>query len=273
MKVLLVLFILLQKSFATSENKPLTCLNQSAACANVNAGSVTLAMDIKAVNSMLPDSLQLVPQPKFSKQGLHPVVFLFGQHSQYSISFTGKDHMLKNNYNEFILVVPFVREKNKSLVYWYFPKLYLNQDFPIQAGKPYGFNKFYEEIDVQFNNGHLSQMRVGNKIDIRLEKDGSIFQMLTHGGSAIATQMKIIHLPVIGFLPNGQKRCSQFYWSYLRSMLTPARVKISVTDQALPGISARTFDIRGIGATPEMNTLGGAFMKSRWHISLPKICD
>jgi hypothetical protein len=114
------------------------------------------------VQSLLPPDLELAPQ-QFCPQGYHPLLLMFNYthlESNSTLERIAQEYKLglNLNYNEFIVMLPFVQFKNSAVnegPYCFLPVLYLDSILAVLGGRIFWeFNKVlarFNTIGVNFN--------------------------------------------------------------------------------------------------------------------------
>lgn len=186
------------------------------------------------LTSLLPEELELAPQPFDVPAGQHPV-FIMGNDTDLHFNlFLEKVAQEQNiipdlKYDEFLCSIPYVQFKNKPLLgskgpYIFMPVLYLNNHIAVWGGRV-----FYE-----FNKEFMSIQKTDDTLII--ENEGTLVLQENFGKTGAPapaqsfpnfnTLSAIFELPTIEFGPYGYVK-SKYTMDYKNSEVQPGQIEIN----------------------------------------------
>jgi hypothetical protein len=219
------------------------------------------------VVKMLPNDLQLAAKKSTSQPDLHPVILLFGRQTQTKLVYPFWTPEAGDDYNELILLVPFVQRLNQQRWHNYVVRMYLDDDLAIQLGNDYyGLRKqkaAFEETDTRFS--------VTRDLIERFAFQPTETGAWMSDPDAEATldnypEMKqIAAMPVIGRPSWADYICSYFEWDFEGAQVR----SISGTSEFLQPFDTGMDSWVALG--PIANVTDGAWQleEFRWRIAFP----
>ena len=233
---------------------------------------VLTSLDSNFLQSLLPPQLVLAPQ-EYTPAGFHPLLLMYNYthlHSTDHLVQVAKQNNLelKLDYNEFILMLPFVQFKDTRVVsdtmYCYLPVLYLDSMLAVMGGRIFWeFNKemarfSVTEADFLISSEILDEAYFNSSF---LSAGGSVRARTIQNFDAI---IPILNLPVVEFGPEGY--VTSFYkMDYENANLTPSTASVfNSSCKYLPG-KASIF-----AESIEEKVLGAFNMNYDWELSWAK---
>lgn len=173
------------------------------------------------VAKVLPSGLQLAANESASLPDLHPVILLFGHQTETKLVYPFWTPEAGDDYNELILLVPFVQRLNHLRWHNYVVRMYLDNDDAIQIGNLYyGYFKQRAVLTEVAPTVTLSELDVTRSLQ-------TVFEWTAQnpsGGfvpstSAMATldnyqdAIEIMSMPLLGTLFGTAYICSYWDWN------------------------------------------------------------
>lgn len=227
---------------------------------------VSVAWPRSIASALLPPgwSLAAAAAPETST---HPILLLFGRQRDTAVLFAGMALPTDVDYDEAIVLVPFVRHRAGRLLHVFAPRMYSGDARATWSGNAhYGFGK---------RPGAIS--RLGRSLAVT-DRDGALVMSLTvhergawcrADATAVAPEVdalgRLAALPVVGRRGDGRDVASYFDWSFACAELRPVWGSVSVEHALAPG--------RGSVAPPDAAvTRGVEVRRLRWRLSWPEPC-
>ena len=231
---------------------------------------VVQAVDEAIVEGMLPDELELAPQ-SVTGDGKHPLMMLFGRQSGVRPDFMPE--AVGMNYDEFIVVLPFVQwraecKKKYRGPFAFMPRLYLDELFPTLLGWWYAYPK------------ELARMSSGDHYSV----DSLVFDRPILRGAFVPygpTQSPddfpnferlrpIFEIPLVGKLDLNPSpyRCSHMTFELERATAQACEATVDIMSPFLPGLVPGVYRTAGLDVEP----LGAFLLDVPWRLTLPFNC-
>lgn len=219
------------------------------------------------VAKVLPSGLQLAANESASLPDLHPVILLFGHQTETKLVYPFWTPEAGDDYNELILLVPFVQRLNHLRWHNYVVRMYLDDDLAIQLGNDYyGLRKqkaVFEETATRFA---VTRDLIERFEFLPTATGAWMSDPAAEASLANYPEMKqIAAMPVIGRPSWTEFICSYFEWDFAGTQVRA----ISGTSEFL-----QPFD-NGMDAWvalgPVANVTDGAWQLEnfRWRIAFP----
>lgn len=233
---------------------------------------VLTSLSSEFLQSLLPSQLILAPQ-NYSPEGSHPVMLMYNYtHLQSTEALSKIADMLglelRLNYNEFILMLPFVQFKNneeeKDNVYCYLPVLYLDSLLAVLGGRIFWeFNKEMARFKVSDTDVLISS-EIFNEPYFNSS-------FLTSGSPVPARSLPnfealvpILNLPVVEFGPEGYVT-SIYKMDYENASIIPSSASVlNHSSKYFPD------DASIFSQSIKENVLGAFNMNYNWELSWTK---
>jgi Acetoacetate decarboxylase (ADC) len=192
-----------------------------------------LQAEVQFLQALLPPDLELAPQ-QYTPAGYHPLLLMFNKtqlHTNDNLERIAKEYNLglNLNYNEFIVMLPYVQFKdasyNKDAPYCFLPVLYLDSLLAVLGGRV--FWEFNKEL-ARFTTDGV-EYRVASELT-----DTTLFYSTTYmSGVPVLDQQlgnfnaiaPILSLPVIEHGPYGYVS-SIYSVAYQNQYITPGSIQI-----------------------------------------------
>jgi hypothetical protein len=229
-------------------------------------------IDASLLQALLPSGLTLAEQP-FAPEGQHPLLLMFNEthleSNSYLNSFIESSNTELNlNYNEFIVMLPFVQFKDNALntdgPYCYLPVLYLDSLLAVLGGRIFWeFNKIMARFDVSPTNFSVGTEIMNHPLfnaDFSVAGDPVIGTSLPNFQDIIP----ILKLPVIEHGVYGYV-ASEYKIAYNGVEIIP--VNTSITNNSCKYLPFRTVQVPGIQQDP----MGAFSMTYNWELSFIKL--
>lgn len=232
-----------------------------------------LSVNAKVIQGLLPESMELAPQP-FARPGNHPVLIGFGL--QKNVHPKVGDHDLppvtSDSYLETAIIIPYVKYRGsfangdfRNGPFMYMPILYLDDLRAVWAGKAYGFPKKHEGMQETADGYLISSLKTSRPLAL------AQFMSASGLGSEFDRNFdsvtKMLNQPIIGTNLLGMV-CSSYNWNFAAAKVKPARMNFKLFEDFLPGLTPREESLNGIDLS-----LWGAFqIESHWTLTRPYSC-
>lgn len=186
------------------------------------------------LQSLLPPDLELAPQT-YCPPGTHPLLLMFNKtklESNSRLERIAQEYKLelKLDYNEFIVMLPYVQFKdkayNKEAPYCYLPVLYLDSILAVLGGRLFWeFNKKLAKFDVQGTNFNVNDELSGaNLFTSQFALDGQ--PVLDSRAPNFVSITPILQLPVIEHGPYGYVS-SIYTVGYQNQFISPSDMQLT----------------------------------------------
>jgi hypothetical protein len=217
------------------------------------------------VRQLLPDFLELAPQP-VAPPGLHPVLMFLGhQHAVRPMPFrvSGMDYL------EYILGVPYVRLTATDVHYRgpfaYMPRLFLDSAFAVLLGKLCGYAKQRSQIEATHNTYHVRNRSDNAPIlSGMFQPLGDAFEPIPDSRSGNALR-KLLEQPIIGDRLLGFTITTYLDFYLPWSKVQPAAAELTIHQAFLPGVVPHTYNVPAL----THDTLGACRLASHWRLYPP----
>lgn len=224
------------------------------------------------LQSLLPSHLVLAPQ-NYVPSGFHPLMLMYNYthlHSTDDLSTIAAKYNLelKLDYNEFILMLPFVRFRDSGIEpdtdFCFLPVLYLDSLLAVLGGRIFWeFNKEMARFNVT-EADFLISSEIGDEAYFNSTFTSAGSKVRASSVQNFDAIIPILNLPVIEFGAEGY--VTSFYKiDYENADLTPATASVfNSSSKYLPG-KASIFS-----ESIEENVLGAFNMNYNWELSWAK---
>jgi Acetoacetate decarboxylase (ADC) len=193
-----------------------------------------LQVTAEFAQSLLPPHLELAPQ-SYCPPGFHPLLLMFNKtqlQSNSTLERIAQEYKLglNLNYNEFIVMLPYVQftnsEYNEGAPYCYLPVLYLDSILAVLGGRIFWeFNKILAKFDVEgFNFNVYDEMNGTTLFTTQFAAEGA--PVLDSQVPNFETIAPILRLPVIEHGPYGYVS-SVYTVGYENEMITPGDMQLN----------------------------------------------
>ena len=172
--------------------------------------------------SVLPTTLELAP----NASDVHPVLYMIGHLADTYWEIDGVDVIKGAEYDEMILLVPFVRKRGGTLWHNYVVRMYLNHDLAIEIGNEYyAYNKTWGDIRSVPPRTFV-WTRDGTKMfETKLEiPEGESWQPSEDAEASLPNYkaiQTILSMPMVGATSDGTLLCSFFQLDYGLAQVVP----------------------------------------------------
>jgi hypothetical protein len=233
---------------------------------------VFLHLPRSEVAKVLPSDLQLAPRKLPSEPAVHPVILLFGHQTETKLVLPIGTPQVGDDYNELILLVPFVQGLDKQRWHNYVVRMYLDDDVAIQLGNDYyGLQK--KKAEFQETPARLSVTR--ELVEYFAFQPGAAGNWMSDATAQTtlanyAEMKEIAEMPVIGRPSWTSYICSYFEWSFANAEAG----SLSGTSTFLQQFDAGMAGWVALG--PVANVTDGAWQvrKIRWRMGYPPfLCE
>ena len=206
----------------------------------------------KDVAALLPPDVRLAANTT-STPHLHPVVFVFGEHSRGTLLFGGLAVPTGIAYFEFGMAIPFVEDRGGLGVY--VPRMYASWFPPVWSGNVhYGFAKRLARMGWHGSVFVVGSDAEGLLLHAAAEPAGGWSPGSGCGLPHFAALRETFSLPIVGRRDDGSLVRSFFDWGFDTAMVRPADSCISIDGPVLDGLAPRrchdapagTFEVRGM---------------------------
>jgi hypothetical protein len=188
------------------------------------------------VERLLPAELKLAVNTSAAPE-VHPVAFMFGVLRQTTILFGGLAIPTGVDYHEFLMAIPFVKQRRGRYLHTYMARMYSSVPTSVLVGNTYyGFSK------------SLARMQWQGPIFLVTSADGAL--LLTHmavedgQGSPpavnLASMRAALSLPIVGRKTDGSLICSYFGFDFSAGEVGAADACISIDAPIVAGLTPRT---------------------------------
>ncbi len=185
-------------------------------------------LDRPLVQAVLPPELKLAPNS--AAPGLHPVIYLYGRPTDTKWIVADTPILIGPNYQELMLLVPFVQESTGSMWHNYVVRMYLDDANAIWIGNL--FFAYAKEWGTMPNY------------------------------QAIQT---ILAMPIVGRRSSGQLVCSYFELNYANATVAPVQSSHEFLEPFVPGMSGWV----GLGTVSSVVNGAVAVRDLNWRIKQP----
>lgn len=229
-----------------------------------------------AVENVLPSDLELAVNTSAAFAHLHPVILMLGTQANTAWLFPWGSPAVGQNYQELILLVPFVQKTGKSRWHNYVVKMYLNDFVATVLGNQfYGYQKQMAAFDA-----------IGNDFNVYLqgiqmfESEAAPVDPWTPYATALPTfnnlsdALEIVSMPILGTLvlvPTKPYTCSYFEWD-----MTAAEIRkmSSSHDYNKPFVAPQMDPWVALGTLTSVSDGAFEVRKVQWRLAFPaKACS
>jgi hypothetical protein len=221
---------------------------------------------IALVQSWLPPELELMPQD-ISPPGFHPANLLFGLERHVDLNITA---LLPGfSYNEFGLVLPYVRWKNAPYAYngpfLYTPIIFVSEDIIAWGGDLiYGFPKRV----ATFSTAGASYSVMDQEVPMPYVQATFNEQATQPTPAARETITRLLQQPSVSKKANGEWFGSGFWWNIDTATLTDVKADGRIIKYLLPAVPDGEHLFAGDGTSQFAN--GAAYkIVTDWTLTLP----
>jgi hypothetical protein len=234
-----------------------------------------LQAEANFLQALLPPDLELAPQ-QYTPAGYHPLLLMFNKtqlHTNDNLERIAKEYNLglNLNYNEFIVMLPYVQFKdnsyNQGAPYCFLPVLYLDSLLAVLGGRI--FWEFNKEL-ARFNTLGIEYSVVSELTNTPLfysTTDMTGVPVLDEKLGNFNAIAPILNLPVIEYGPYGYVS-SIYSVDYQNQFITPG--SIQVINQSCKYFPSGTLNIPSI-QTQELGCFNLNYNWSLTYIKLIKI--
>ena len=233
------------------------------ASGHLEVTNVVLAPDVDVVKALLPAGLSLAPQT-LTPAGTHPVVLMFGQHSNVHPWFQPPSS--GGHYNEWIVATPCLEWRGNGLVKpcAYMSRLYLNSLYYVFLGWLYGYPKKLSKsmvtsssYDVRTFPGNQPRVSMTNALAGPVTPFPSM-----PGHEAIASVFELPFFQRLGPMP---WLASRMWFELETATVQPMSASFSINTGCAPGLPAMSQQVGSIASG-----IPGAFhLSCDWMLSRP----
>ncbi len=222
---------------------------------------------IELLKTWLPDELEPMPQ-RFSPEGMHPVNLLFGVESEVEVNWT---KMLPGvGYNEFGMVIPFIRWKNAKYAYngpfLYTPIIFVDKDLISFGGEVvYGFPKRI----ANFSISETSYAVLDNSWPSDYARTSIDTTNNACSDDARLSITNLLQQPSVSQKADGSFSSSGFWWNLNTGTMVDANMKGQIIRYLLPGVPDGVRPFEGYGTSDFKK--GAAYqLVTDWTLTLPR---
>jgi hypothetical protein len=217
------------------------------------------------VEAVIPPELKLAQNSV--APALHPVIFLFGHPVNTSWIIANTPILIGPNYQELMLLVPFVQEKTGTLWHNYVVRMYLDDPNAIWIGNV--FFAYAKEPGTSQETGTEVSEFAGSvqMFHANIQPSGpsqSSAQAETTIPNYQAIQT-ILSMPIVGRRASGELVCSYFELTYTSAMVTPVQSSHEFLQPFVSGMSGWT----GLGTLSSVANGAVAVQDLNWRIRQP----
>lgn len=219
---------------------------------------------IELVCSWLPPELEVMPQ-QFSPEGFHPVNLLFGQESH-----VGLDGIGIMSYNEFGMVIPFIRWKNAKYAYngpfLFTPCIFVDKDLISFGGEVvYGFPKRI----AKFSISDTSYTVMDNSWPSDYARTTLDTTNTACSDEARLAITNLLQQPSVSQMADGSWSSSGFWWNLSTGTMVDANMQGAIIRYLLPGVPDGQRPFEGHG-TSDFSKGSAYQLVTDWTLTLPR---
>ncbi len=246
MKQCLALLLLLSASSYASTHKSPEEFIQMKLGGDFIAKIVNVYVSKEQVRQMLPKGLEPAQDP-FLPEGVHSISLYFNDNN---LAWLFKDFKIPMpRYKEVIITVNAVKKKGGSIIYWYFPKLYLDSFQAIMGGRLLGYKKFYGVFKYEGDHYEVYDPiahKIAAEADFETVRDYDIKDFQRN----YELVKKIVSRPVIS-KQFGKFLCSQFHVDWENAKEAEPIASSWIVDEKLSPAVAGNYAIGGLDKSLE----------------------
>lgn len=196
-------------------------------------------LDRALAEAIIPADLKLAPNSV--SPTLHPVIYLYGRPTNTSWIVAGTPIIIGPNYQELMLVIPFVQERNGTHWHNYVVRMYLDDWNAIWIGNIFfGYAKLWGTS--QESGADVTEFDQGGtaKFHATIQATGP-WQPSAQAEASLpnyAAIQSIFAMPIVGLSPTGQLVCSYFELNYTNTTVAPVQSTHEFLSPFVPGMSA-----------------------------------
>lgn len=206
------------------------------------------------VEALLPMELELAASTSAAAE-VHPVAFIFGEHTQGATIFGGITFPMGVQYYEFALAIPFVKHRRGRYLHTYIPRMYTGYFPALWHGNAYyGLAK---EMATMWWQGPIFLITANTDallLHAAVEATGPWSAGSTCELPNFQATRAIFALPIVGRKSDGTYVCSYFGWDFGEAAVRPADACVSIDAPLIDGlvprrchdVSSGTFEVRGM---------------------------
>jgi len=222
-------------------------------------------LDRPLVQAVLPPELKLAPNS--AAPGLHPVIYLYGRPTDTKWIVADTPILIGPNYQELMLLVPFVQESTGSMWHNYVVRMYLDDANAIWIGNL--FFAYAKEWGTSQESGtEVTEFAAGSaKFHANIQPTGpwepsAQAEATMPNYQAIQT---ILAMPIVGRRSSGQLVCSYFELNYANATVAPVQSSHEFLEPFVPGMSGWV----GLGTVSSVVNGAVAVRDLNWRIKQP----
>ncbi len=190
------------------------------------------------MEALLPPELELAENAS-PAAGVHPVVFTLGTHTRCTALFRETNVGTAADYDEFMVAIPFVRQRGRRWLHTYIPRMYSSAALTIWNGNVYyGFGK------------RVAHMNRRGSLLLLTSQDGELLchanveARNAHPGSSrnFTHLQEVFQLPVLGRRHKQTYTSAYFGWNVPPQGVCAARGYIELDAPMIAGLGPRAFE-------------------------------
>ena len=231
------------------------------------------------VDDVLPADLHLAANESTTIPDLHPVLLLHGRHMNTEWTFPLYTQPIGTDYQELIVIIPFVQRGTSSNWYNYMVRIYLDNYLATWIGNSYyGYFKEMAAL-VESSAGasaKLDILRVGiHLFDWTAEPTATSPAPFLDNATALSElpnygdALEIIGLPMLGTLVDagGHYICSQWDWNLDDALVRPIRADLQFRQSFRYGMASWV----SLGATETVPEGAFEIRNINWAMAYPPV--
>jgi hypothetical protein len=223
-------------------------------------------LDRTLVQAILPPELKLAQNSR--APALHPVIYLYGRPTNTSWIVAETSLLVGPNYQELMLLVPFVQESTGTRWHNYVVRMYLDDANAIWIGNV--FFAYAKMWGTSLESGtHVTEFDDVStaKFHANIQPTGS-WQPSAQAEASLPNYpaiQAILAMPVVGRRSSGQLVCSYFELDYTNAMVAPVQSTHEFLDPFVSGMSGWV----GLGSLSSVTNGAVAVSNLNWRIQQP----
>jgi hypothetical protein len=216
------------------------------------------------VAALLPPELVLAGGDAPGRER-HPVVFVFGEHTEGATLFGGLTFALGVDYHEFALAVPFVRHRAGRFLHTFVPRMYASFFPAAWAGNThYGLAKAMATMGWHGPQFVITAPDGALLLHASIEAAGAWQAAALGAWPALLALRQAFALPIAGRRNDGSYVASYFGWDFTEALVRPIDAAVAIDAPLVDGITPRWCSALDAGAFEVRRML--------WRLSWPGPC-
>jgi hypothetical protein len=231
--------------------------------ARFDGGLVCTLWPRREVERLLPPELTLAHSA--GTADVHPLLFVFGQHTASAVIFAGFKVPMGVRYTEFAVAIPYVSHRRGRYLHTYVPRMYSSYAPAVRNGNQhYGFGKAFATVAWQGPIATLTAPPGDLLWHAAIEPAGEWESGTRCALPGFAGLRTAFTMPIVGRRADGTYVGSYFGLDFDDALVRPARCAISIDAPLLEHLP-----VRRCYAAP-----GGAFevRGMTWSLTWPGAC-